>query len=201
MRARSESGFYTGIVSVIDKKSLKNINAFARSEKVLSRRQTRARKDNGMLSIDQLNEFRETGLLVIEDVLTGEEIETARNAFHNHLKEKLGIDHSAVIDGTASPPLHRIKSPVSRIFYPGWKLLDVHMHPNVSGLAKELLCKTYGSAEDPLFAHPFAPFQDIHAYVDRICWRLPDSIRTEGGLGLHLDRNPFDPYLLQSTAR
>jgi len=31
-------------------------------------------------------------------------------------------------------------------------------------------------------------------YIDRVCWRLPDTIRVEGGLDLHLDRNPFDPY-------
>ncbi len=27
-------------------------------------------------------------------------------------------------------------------------------------------------------------------YFDRICWRLPDHIQSEGGLGLHLDLNP-----------
>ena len=32
-------------------------------------------------------------------------------------------------------------------------------------------------------------------YIDRVCYRLPDSVQAEGGLGLHLDRNPLDPYL------
>lgn len=30
-------------------------------------------------------------------------------------------------------------------------------------------------------------------------YRLPDHIQAEGGLGLHLDRNPYDPYLLCPT--
>lgn len=30
-------------------------------------------------------------------------------------------------------------------------------------------------------------------------YRLPDHIQAEGGLGLHIDRNPFDPYLQAPT--
>jgi len=36
------------------------------------------------------------------------------------------------------------------------------------------------------------------AYIDRVCWRLPDNIKSEGGLSCHLDRNPYDPYLMKS---
>jgi hypothetical protein len=35
-------------------------------------------------------------------------------------------------------------------------------------------------------------------FIDRVCYRLPDAIRAEGGLLPHLDRNPHDPYLLES---
>jgi len=94
----------------------------------------------------------------------------------------------------------RIKSPVSRIFYTDWKLLHIHLHPRVVQVARELLVNTYGSAKDPDFLHPFEPFSSVQAYVDRICWRLPDCIREEGGLGLHLDRNPVDPYLSAEAA-
>lgn len=146
------------------------------------------------LTEEQLAEFRETGLLVIEDVFSPVEIEATRQGFHSHLR-KLGIDHDAVLSGLASAPEIRIKSPVSRIFYPRWKLIDVHLNPKLIRLAQDLLVQTYGSDKDPNFQHPFGPFTDIRAYIDRVCYRVPDSIRKEGGLGLHLDRNPVDPYL------
>ncbi len=152
-----------------------------------------------MLSDDQLQEFRETGLLVVEDVLNADEVQATRDAFHAHLLTSLNIDHDAVLSHTQPPPQHRIKSPVSRIFYSSWKLLNVHLHEKVVETAKDILNKTYGTGNDPDFSHPYGPFKEILAYVDRICWRLPDYVRAEGGLGLHLDRNPFDPYLLRST--
>ena len=146
----------------------------------------------------QLSEFRATGLLVVEDILTAAEVSTARAAFHAHLAT-LGIDHDAILAGAATMSEGaRIKSPVSRIFYPDWKLLAVHMHPRVTQAARELLLNTYGSGADPDFPHPFGPFTSIRTYVDRICYRMPDAIREEGGLGLHLDRDPVDPYLLHA---
>lgn len=146
---------------------------------------------------NQLQEFRKTGLLVIEDVFSPEHVALTRDTFHEHLAY-LGIDHDAILAGKETDTGPRIKSPVSRIFYPKWKFLDIHLHPNLTMLAKDLLLKTYGSGEDPDFIHPYGKFSDIRAYVDRICWRLPDCIRSEGGLGLHLDRDPVDPYHLKS---
>ena len=143
-----------------------------------------------------LDEFRETGILVIEDVFSPDEIRNTRDAFHKQLAT-LGIDHEAVLAKTGSVPGVRIKSPVSRIFYSKWKLVDVHLNERLSNLARDLLVNTYGSGSDPDFSHPFGPFSDIYAYVDRVCYRVPDYVQEEGGLGLHLDRNPLDPYLLQ----
>lgn len=45
------------------------------------------------------------------------------------------------------------------------------------------------------FEHPFGPTSDLLLFLDGCQYRLPDSIRAEGGLGLHLDRNPVDPFL------
>lgn len=36
------------------------------------------------------------------------------------------------------------------------------------------------------------PQSKILPYIDRICYRLPDNIQTEGGLKLHIDINPYD---------
>src|SRR5689334_17597098 len=107
-----------------------------------------------ILTDDQLAEFEETGVLVIEDVLSAEKVQQTRDAFHKHLLT-LGIDHDAVLSLKSTIPPHRIKSPVSRIFYPKWKLLDVHLDPKVSELAQELLCRTYGDATNDNFPHPF----------------------------------------------
>ena len=50
-----------------------------------------------------------------------------------------------------------------------------------------------GNKED--FNHPFGYANDILASIDRVCWRLPDIIRAEGGLELHLDRNSFQAFV------
>lgn len=146
---------------------------------------------------EQIAEFRQNGVVVIEDILTDEEVDQAREAFHEQLM-KIGIDHHKILSGESEvDQAPRIKSNVSRLFYAKWKLLDVQLHPNVVQAASELLDATFGS-DDPLFRHPYGRFDGITAYNDRVCWRLPDSIRPEGGLGVHLDRNPIDPYLEHS---
>eukprot|EP01059_Diplonema_ambulator_P017752 TRINITY_DN29818_c0_g1_i1.p1 TRINITY_DN29818_c0_g1~~TRINITY_DN29818_c0_g1_i1.p1 ORF type:complete len:255 (+),score=34.44 TRINITY_DN29818_c0_g1_i1:88-765(+) len=60
----------------------------------------------------------------------------------------------------------------------------------------DVLSYTFG-AQLPGFTHPFEPFTSSLLFVDRAHYRLPDSIHPEGGLGLHVDMNPFDPYLKQ----
>lgn len=152
------------------------------------------------LTPDQLSEFRDSGFLVVEDVFSPDEVAAARALFHDHLG-KLGIDHDAVLAGKAAIPGYRIKSPVSRIFYPKWKLLDIHLDSRVSTLATDLLVATYGSGVDKNFSHPFGSFSSVLVYIDRVCWRLPDVINEEGGLGLHLDRNPVDPYLWRAKVK
>jgi hypothetical protein len=34
--------------------------------------------------------------------------------------------------------------------------------------------------------------KDVVPYIDRVCYRLPDHILAEGGLKLHIDRNPWN---------
>lgn len=73
--------------------------------------------------------------------------------------------------------------------------MDVHLNENVYQCMKTLINATYSSGTTKGFEHPFGSSNDILALIDRVCWRLPDMIRSEGGLELHLDRNPYDPYL------
>jgi hypothetical protein len=154
-----------------------------------------------MLSDEQILEFKTTGCLVIPNVLTEIEVQIARQNFHVQLKS-LGIDHDKILRREV---VHqegpRIKSKVARIFYAKWKLLDVMMHPLVCRAFDEIMEATYRTNEVVNFTHPFGKSTNNHVFIDRVCWRLPDSIRAEGGLGLHLDRNPFDPYSYVSHFR
>jgi hypothetical protein len=144
-----------------------------------------------MLTQEQLEEYNRYGVLVIENILTDDEVETARNGLHDQLLG-LGIDHYKVLMGEQKLEEGvRLKSSASKIMYSKWKM-DICLHEKVYGTMRELILATYGGAKG--FEQPFGPFDDIRALIDRVCWRLPDIIRNEGGLQLHLDRNPSDPY-------
>lgn len=47
----------------------------------------------------------------------------------------------------------------------------------------------------PGFESSFAGFNPLkgYSYIDRLAYRLPDSVASQGGLGLHVDCNPLQP--------
>lgn len=146
-----------------------------------------------MLTSDQIEEYKRYGVLVIENVLTDEEVDKARQGLHDQLLE-FGIDHYKVLMGEQKLDEGvRLKSTASKIFYSKWKM-DICFHEKVYNCMRELLSETYLSGKTKGFEHSFGPSDDILSYIDRVCWRLPDIIRAEGGLELHLDRNPTNPY-------
>lgn len=143
-----------------------------------------------------IEDFNRDGVVVIEDVLTPEEVSTARDAFHNQMRE-LGIDHDRILEGSDPPPeTIRIKSPIAGIFYSGWKM-GIQLHSKVHYHFENLLVNTYGQNRGN-YTHPYGRFNKVKVMVERVGWRTPDFIRAEGGLALHLDRNPIDPYLKKS---
>jgi len=150
-----------------------------------------------LLTEQLIDDFNRDGVIVIEDVFSANEIVVIRTKFHQQLKT-MGIDHEKILSGENTMDNNsRIKSDVSKIFYNKWKL-DTHLDPRVYAITKKLLMKTYGDDTNDAFQHPYGNFNDILCYIDRVCYRLPDHIREEGGLGLHMDYNPKDPYLLSS---
>lgn len=150
-----------------------------------------------MISEQQLREYDESGVLIIEELFDSKEVDILRQKFHDQLL-KIGIDHHKILNGEIEYSVGpRIKGKTSRIFYAKWKL-DVLLDEKVYGIMKQLLLYTYGSNRKE-YSHPFGRFTDVVPYIDRVCWRLPDVIRAEDGLGLHLDRNPYDPYLLKTS--
>lgn len=148
------------------------------------------------LTTEKLEFFRAHGFVVLEDVLSEEEVSQVREQFHAQLASR-GIHHDKVLSGEQTlldGP--RVKGNAASIFYARWKL-NVHMHERVYALCRDLLVATFGSGKRPLYEHPFGAFEDVIAFIDRVCYRLPDVVREEGGLELHIDRNPTDPYLLR----
>lgn len=145
---------------------------------------------------EYLSEYKKNGIVVIENVFSDDEVENLRNQFHERLKE-IGLDHDKILSRDEEPSDGpRIKGKAANMFYGKWKL-DAFLSERVYEISKYILMNTYGTKCEN-FDHPFCNFTDVSPYFDRVCYRLPDSIRPEGGLELHLDRNPSDPYLFKN---
>lgn len=138
--------------------------------------------------------FKESGYVVVENVFNDAEISEIRENLHDSLLKRMDINHHNVLNGIDLPPQEfRIKSNISNIFYQKWKL-DICLSNKIYNMYKSLMDATFSSGKTEGFAHPLGMSNDILPYIDRICYRYPDHIRPEGGLGLHIDRNPINPY-------
>lgn len=156
-----------------------------------------------MISPEKIEEFKEHGVVVIEDVFSTDEVAEMRKQFHDQLKD-LGLDHEKILTCEIEPSDGpRLKSKSAQIYYNKWKIyynkwkIDSQVNDKVYQIWKTLMLNTFGS-DDRSFSHPYGSFTDVMPFIDRVCYRLPDHIRTEGGLEMHLDRNPTDPYLMKS---
>lgn len=130
----------------------------------------------------------------MENVFSDEEVNQIRTGFHHQLLD-FNIHHDQLLAGQEEVQLGpRLKSGVATIFYNKWKL-DAHLYEKVYTVTRDLLVSTFGSGIKTDFIHPLGKFNDVLAYIDRVCYRLPDSIRPEYGLEMHVDRNPTNPYL------
>lgn len=74
------------------------------------------------------------------------------------------------------------------------KIRDNAMDPNDIKHSKDLINATYSSGSEPGFTHPFGHSNDVLPFIDHVAYRLPDHIMAEGGLSLHIDRNPHRPF-------
>lgn len=128
-------------------------------------------------------EFDASGVTVFESVLSDDEVASVRERFHAQL--------APLLDSNVPQIGVRKKSPVSEIYYPSWKLFDVHLHARVHDCMQALMQHTYYNPRNTLFPAPFRTDSPcIWPYIDRVCYRLPDVVREEGGLGLHIDNHP-----------
>jgi len=142
---------------------------------------------------EQIHFFKNYGYVVIENVFSEEEIKNIRSSFHKQLLD-YDVDHEKIINLEIPPPQEiRKKSEVSNIFYSDWKLNTV-LDDRIYNLSLSLMQETFMSSVTPGFEHPLKQATTILPYIDRVCYRLPDHIRPEGGLSLHIDHNPTFRY-------
>eukprot|EP00993_Chasmostoma_nieuportense_P001748 NODE_2600_length_1139_cov_74.083992_g2480_i0.p1 GENE.NODE_2600_length_1139_cov_74.083992_g2480_i0~~NODE_2600_length_1139_cov_74.083992_g2480_i0.p1 ORF type:complete len:347 (+),score=72.65 NODE_2600_length_1139_cov_74.083992_g2480_i0:59-1042(+) len=150
------------------------------------------------LTSEQLACFREEGVLVVPNVVSGAEVESLREGFHRTLKETSGLDHMA--PNTAV--LKRLgRFGPTQFFYPSWKLA-LQEQPLPFAIMSQLWGATY-AINAPYFENPFAPFPAHQGYVSlcRANYRLPDSTLQQGGLKPHLDCNALAPFQTDSRWR
>lgn len=142
--------------------------------------------------MDWIEEFTQTGCVVVDNVLTQEEVHLFRQKLHETIYQNTGISHQEYLQTPSLAMGQRLKGPSANIFACKWKM-DLHLHPKVVEIYDNLLRGTY-YLNQGIFTHPYEQIQHSPlslGYVDKICYRLPG----EGGLSLHLDKNPLDPYL------
>lgn len=147
---------------------------------------------------EHIDEFIEHGVVIIEDIFNDEEVEDIRKKFHDQLMN-MGIDHDAIIQKRIEPfNSVRMKAPTSHIYYNKWKI-DIQTNQKIYECVKEIMKHTFLPSNVPNYEHIYGESDDIYAYIDRVCYRMPDCVKMEGGLKLHIDRNPYDPFLLKTT--
>lgn len=131
------------------------------------------------LTPELLNDFLENGYVVIENVLTQEQIDQSRVALHNYIEKYKGVSHDDILlCNTTTLNNVRKKGLTSDLFYSKFKM-DLHLDQRLYQTFKEVCCAIDKSCKD------------VVPYIDRVCYRLPDHILPEGGLKLHIDRNPW----------
>lgn len=142
------------------------------------------------LSEEMIESFVRDGFVVVPDVFTSEEIESYRNSLHQTMST-FGFHHEQM--SIAELQLVPRFGGHSQIFYPSWKL-RIQEDPRFFGIMSKLWKHTF-AAGIPGFESYFSGFDPSkgYFYLDRVNYRLPDSIVAQGGLGLHVDCDPRDP--------
>jgi len=139
----------------------------------------------------QIDAYIQDGVLVVENVLTSDELETALRG----LKESL-FQHGVDCDDleNTGQALRQLSSTngsggVLDLFYDPWKLA-VAMNPTLFEITTELweaaYCHKGESLEDVnehFMWHPYGPFDPKrgYAYIDRIGYRIPSALSEKLG--------------------
>jgi hypothetical protein len=102
----------------------------------------------------------------------------------------------------------RKKSAMANIFYTK-PIFDIYISKTMQNIFDSLYEKTY-KTKNPLYNSPFTINGDSLPFLDRYGFRLPSwippvtfedgfTIGPEEGLGLHIDMDPYNPYLYENN--
>jgi len=134
------------------------------------------------LTEEQLEKFRETGILVVEEVFGESEVAQARMGLHESLRT-YGVDHGDLV--STGHNLRKMSSTsgaggVLDLFYADWKF-ELSQNPKLFSVLSQLWAATYAcpaSHPDGRFDHPHGDFnpQEGLYYIDRVGYRVPEAI-------------------------
>ena len=135
------------------------------------------------LSLEQKELFLKDGVLVVENVLSKEEVEVALKGLQNTLK-KNGVCSLDIEDEDSARAFQKLSSTngsggVLDIFYDDWKM-EIASHKTLFHITTQLW-EAYshtGNTKDSLWWHPYGSFDKDkgYIYIDRICYRLPTKL-------------------------
>eukprot|EP00980_Cylindrotheca_fusiformis_P028118 scaffold22581_cov123-Cylindrotheca_fusiformis.AAC.15 len=146
------------------------------------------------LSVEQKEQFRKDGVLVVENVLTSADVEQAVRGLHRTLA-KNGVHSPAVDDENSARAFQKLSSTngsggVLDVFYEDWKM-EIATNPNLFQITTELWDATFcRQRNSSVWSHPFGSFdcEKGYMYIDRICYRLPTKSAEELGERINGDR-------------
>jgi hypothetical protein len=157
---------------------------------------------NFVLSAEQIQEYMENGVLVVENVLSACEVEDAKKGFGQSLQVR-GVHCFRKEDYESALAFDRLSSTngsggVLDIFYDDWKMFGVSTHPKLFGITSQLWKAAYNQGgldckgtlpEDQRFQwHPYGGSIDYdkgYVYIDRVGYRLSTVLSQSWGDCVH----------------
>ena len=143
------------------------------------------------LSLEQREQFLKEGVLVVENVLSKDQVEEALDGLQNTLK-KHGVHVPLVVEDEESARAFQNLSStngsggVLDIFYEKWKM-KVASNETLFQITTQLwdaaYCQGGDATDESIWWHPYGHF-DSHRgymYIDRVCYRLPTKLGNQLG--------------------
>ena len=150
------------------------------------------------LTKDEIDTFRQDGVLVVSDLLSVTELSQARQGLSDTLQNHHGIEPNRLAEtGHRLADLSSTNGSggVLDLFYDEWKMTNIACHPTLLAWTQQLWKELYAvylldstdknddSTMEDWQRHQYGPFDPSKAYVyiDRIGYRLPTQLALELG--------------------
>jgi hypothetical protein len=158
--------------------------------------------DAKYLSDAQVQEYMEYGVLVVDGLLSGEEVACSLDGLKETLRQH-GVEALAVDDEVSARAFSKLSSTngsggVLDLFYEEWKF-EISTNSKLFAMTRQLWAAAYCHdgetkhqlAQDELYRwHPFGSFDCSrgYAYIDRVGYRLPSDLAQHMGDRLRPER-------------